>query len=302
MKHHSIRIIILILIAYHISSGILRDDFDNELKNRACKSDILKKFGKPDYISTGPCGQTLVYYKAEGGMSFFSFDSIGNQEGCGWSMGYHVPPEQVPLDSEYVAKSAKEAFHFIDMYRTAFHLRPIEECDSTIRIFYIPSFKAEMLIEIKQSAAGNSFTVSLPEKGSIWIDIWDNKYNKKDEMLSGKIKDTSYLPAIKIRVLDGTSLGSESKQFVDSLFKCRIDSMKSIARMAFDGESIYIESSIGRHLNWFKFLISCYYDNKYNWLGNEVVQVYNKVINQSGNKRKQAREKGSTDSRASHNK
>jgi hypothetical protein len=269
---------LLLILIYGYSFALDDKEFNSAVSNGALKQDILNKLGNPDYITKGPCKTIAFYYKSKTGMFEVSFDSSGHQTGNGWSMGHYKPPEYYPPDSTFKAKNAKDAFESINLYYKSFILKPIEKCDSTIRIFYLPSFNPEMLIEIHFTSKNPYFKCYIPSKSTFWYDMWEFNIDKNMDTLGGRLKtDKHYNPSIQLKECNISNI-ININNLLDSLFLLGIDTIKSVSQRTMDGINIYIEMNNNYKLNWFSFDVSCYYDNKYNWISQKINNIYKYIF------------------------
>jgi hypothetical protein len=92
---------------------------------------------------------------------------------------------QSQCQEEIYFESKPKVESFFPLYDTQFKVE--EQPDSCIRLYYLPSFQKEMLLETCKLRA----RVKFPDTGTIWGNVQIYSRNYQGEVVSGRVADVT---------------------------------------------------------------------------------------------------------------
>jgi hypothetical protein len=173
-------------------------------------------------------------------------------------------------------------------YKKAFLKEIDQQTFSGVRIYWLPSFEKEYLLELDKH--DTSLNLYYPIGKSIAQDIGDSTHvidsTKAIRRFGDSIGYKTYyhdLPPEKytpgVRIIKVKLIKPDfGKTFQDSLTRFGIDSMKCVAKrdcpFGFDGTTAIIEVYKDTIINKFHYWVDDYIDNRYMWITKTVEEFY----------------------------
>lgn len=146
--------------------------------------------------------------------------------------------------------------------------------DKIIRIYKMPSFENEKLIELRYQNSEITVFAFTPLDKSIWEDRQFMYQDSNGEPTGGRVLGLNeYIPSIKINQYFTTS--RDIQELIDSLRIFEVAGMNSITRETlfglgntanFDGTTFIIDVLEKGNRNTFEFWEQVYNDHRYNWI------------------------------------
>lgn len=230
---------------------------------------ILEKFGQPSKKSLGTDKDSCWYYISAVGFEEICFDSAGKSTSSGEGIGI---PEVKDIQEEYYSYDKRfrigDDFDYCKAINKAFHLKSIEQMDSTLRIYFLPSFNLEIVYELNFKHRLQLFRYKSKSK-SVWEDLQKLFKNSKGQETRGIVKQISeYTPSISFQI-DSLSDSTLLTPLFERISSFGIDTMKCIRYkdiMTLDGTGFEIHINTGNLVNKIEFQESNYFDSRYVWI------------------------------------